>query len=168
MLTDQLWVQVQNFFGQSIASPWANNGDFVTNAVDNLLGSSALIGIRSRGEFSRPFDVVVSLQRKAEENFQKSADSLEERLTETERQLTSLEADQNGQASLSPEQEDAILQFQNEKLKIRKDLREVRHQLDKDIKNLGSTLKFLNIVFIPMLLTLMLVMFNYLRTARRV
>ena len=168
VLTDQLWVQVQNFFGQSIASPWANNGDFVTNAVDNLLGSSALIGIRSRGEFSRPFDVVVSLQRKAEANFQKSADSLQERLTETERQLTSLEADQNGQASLSPEQENAILQFQEEKLKIRKDLREVRHQLDKDIKSLGSTLKFLNIIFIPMLLTLMLVMFNYLGAARRV
>jgi ABC-type uncharacterized transport system involved in gliding motility auxiliary subunit len=168
VLTDQLWVQVQNFFGQSIASPWANNGDFVTNAVDNLLGSSALIGIRSRGEFSRPFDVVVSLQRKAEANYQKSADSLQERLAETERQLISLEADQNGQTTLTSEQEDAILQFQEEKLKIRKDLREVRHQLDKDIKNLGSTLKFLNIIFIPILLTLMLAMFNYLRTSRRV
>jgi len=56
ILTDRLWVQLQDFFGQRIVSPWANNGDFVTNAVDNLTGSSALISIRSRGRFSRPFE----------------------------------------------------------------------------------------------------------------
>ncbi|MFT7688996.1 MAG: ABC-type uncharacterized transport system involved in gliding motility auxiliary subunit [Candidatus Azotimanducaceae bacterium] len=165
LLTDQLWVQVQDFFGQSIASPWANNGDFVTNVVDNLLGSSALIGIRSRGEFSRPFDAVISLQQVAEAKYLKSADTLQTRLTETEQQLSSLE---NSQTTLSKEQEKAISQFQDEKLKIRKELREVRHQLDKDIDGLGSTLKFLNIIFIPILLTLMLIMFNYIRTSRSV
>lgn len=163
-MTDQLWVQVQNFFGQSIASPWANNGDFVINVVDNLLGSTALIGIRSRGEFTRPFIVVEELQREAEANFLKSADVLQTRLAETEQKLSSLESPQGDQVSLSlsPEQEEAIKSFQQEKLKIRKALREVRHQLDKDIDGLGGTLKFLNIAVFPVLLTLILLMFNYI------
>ncbi|MBL4680509.1 MAG: Gldg family protein, partial [Pseudomonadales bacterium] len=169
LLTDQLWVQVQNFFGQSIASPWANNGDFVINAVDNLLGSTALIGIRSRGEFTRPFVVVEELQREAEANFLKSADVLQARLAETEQQLSSLESSQGDQAvlSFSHEQEKAIESFQQEKLKIRKELREVRYQLDKDIDSLGSMLKLLNIVLLPILLTLMLLMINYIRSDAR-
>ena len=58
LLADRLWVQVQNFFGQQLATPWANNGDLVSNALENLSGGEALISIRSRGRFSRPFDVV--------------------------------------------------------------------------------------------------------------
>ncbi|MFN7193214.1 MAG: ABC transporter, partial [Rhodospirillales bacterium] len=38
MLEDRFWVQVQDFFGQRVATPAAYNGDFVVNAVDNLLG----------------------------------------------------------------------------------------------------------------------------------
>jgi ABC-type uncharacterized transport system involved in gliding motility auxiliary subunit len=168
MLSDRLWVQVQDFFGQRVASPWANNGDFVTNAVDNLTGSSALISIRSRGRFSRPFDVVQELRRDAEASYLSSANDLQAQLAETERQLSELEASRNETSllSLTPEQEAALQRFQQEKLRIRKELRNVRHQLDKDIEALGSTLKFLNIVLLPLLLTLLLLALNYVRLRR--
>jgi len=39
-------------------------------------------------------------------------------------------------------------------LRIRKELREVRYQLNADIEALGRTLKFLNIALVPLLLTL--------------
>jgi len=63
VLSDRLWVQVQNFFGQQVASAFADNGSFVVNLVENLSGSSALIEVRSRGQFSRPFVVVEELRR---------------------------------------------------------------------------------------------------------
>ena len=63
--------------------------------------------------------------------------------------------------TVTPEQEAELLAFQQDKLRIRKQLREVRHQLDKDIENLGSTLKFLNILLVPILLTLGLMMLHY-------
>ena len=65
--------------------------------------------------------------------------------------------------SLSPEQEAALVRFQQEKLRIRKALRNVRHQLDKDIEMLGSTLKFMNIVLMPLVLTFILLVLKYLR-----
>ena len=165
ILTDRLWVQLQDFFGQRIVSPWANNGDFVTNAVDNLTGSSALISIRSRGRFSRPFEVVQDLRREAEASYLNSANDLQAQLAETERQLGELESsrDEQNLMSLSPEQEAALVRFQQEKLRIRKALRNVRHQLDKDIEMLGSTLKFMNIVLMPLVLTFILLVLKYLR-----
>lgn len=165
LLTDRLWVQVQIFFGQRIANPFAGNGDFVINAVDNLVGSSALIGIRSRGRYSRPFDVVQSLRREAEASYLESANELQSQLLETESRLAELNANQSevGLLSISPEQEAELIRFQEEKLSIRKQLRDVRHQLEKDIEGLGTTLKFLNILLIPILLILGLMMLNYIR-----
>jgi ABC-type uncharacterized transport system involved in gliding motility auxiliary subunit len=101
ILTDRLWVQVQNFFGQAIASPWANNGDFVLNSVDNLLGGSELISIRSRGRFSRPFTVVESLRLAAQSKYQKSADTLQRELEETEAELNEVESSQSDQNLLA-------------------------------------------------------------------
>ncbi|MCB1646217.1 MAG: Gldg family protein [Pseudomonadales bacterium] len=169
MLTDRLWVQVQDFFGQRIASPWANNGDFVVNAVDNLTGSGALISIRSRGRFSRPFDVVQELRREAEAAYQDSADELQAQLNETEQRLTELQgaADENSLLSLSPEQEAELVRFQEEKLRIRRELRDVRHRLDSDIETLGTTLRFLNIALMPVLFSLALMVIAYLRMAGR-
>ena len=168
ILTDRLWVQVQNFFGQTIASPWANNGDFVLNSVDNLLGGSELISIRSRGRFSRPFTVVESLRLAAQSRYQKSADTLQRELEETEAQLNEVESSQSDQnlLALSPEQEQAITQFQDEKLRIRKQLRDVRHQLDKDIEGLGATLKLINIIVLPLLLVLGIYAMRYTRGMR--
>ena len=37
---------------------------------------------------------------------------------------------------------------------VRKELRDVRYQLNADIEALGSTLKFLNIALVPLVLTL--------------
>ncbi|MEJ6591444.1 MAG: Gldg family protein [SAR86 cluster bacterium] len=165
ILSDRLWVQLQDFFGQRIVTPWANNGDFVTNAVDNLTGSSALISIRSRGRFTRPFDVVQDLRREAEASYLNSANDLQSQLAEAERQLGELESsrDEQNLMSLSPEQEATLVRFQQEKLRIRKALRNVRHQLDKDIEMLGSTLKFMNIVLMPLLLIFVLLVLKYLR-----
>jgi ABC-type uncharacterized transport system involved in gliding motility auxiliary subunit len=168
LLSDRLWVQVQDFFGQQVASPWANNGDLIVNSLDNLGGSSALISIRSRGRFTRPFDVVQDLQREAEAGYLENAEDLQAQLAETELKLSEMQSTQESGnvLSLSPEQEAALDEFQNEKLRIRKQLRDVRHQLNQDIEKLGSTLKFLNIALIPLLLTLGLLVFNFLRVSR--
>lgn len=166
LLTDRLWVQVQDFFGQTIATPWANNGDFVLNSVDNLVGGSELISIRSRGRFTRPFTVVDSLRQAAQSRYQESADTLQRELEETETQLSDLETSQGNQniLSLSPEQEIAVIRFQDEKLRIRKQLRDVRHQLDSDINGLGSILKFLNIALLPIMLVLLVFGWRYVRS----
>lgn len=155
VLTDRLWVQVQDFFGQSVPHPWADNASWVINALDNLSGSDALISVRSRGRYSRPFTRVQALQRTAEAQFLEQEERLQQRLTETERQLAELQNDEPGHAlEMSPEQQRTLQQFLHEKLAIRKELREVRYQLNADIEALGTRLRLVNILLMPVLLTL--------------
>lgn len=158
ILTDAFWVQVTNFFGQSILQPFANNGDFLINAVDNLGGSTELMSIRGKNQYQRPFDVVEQLTVEAEAKFREQEQLLQAQLQQTEDQLAQLQGQQGeaGSLVLNAEQEAAIDEFVAKKLEIRKQLREVRHQLDKDIESLGAWLKVLNIAVMPLLLTLLL------------
>ena len=91
LLSDRMWVQVQDFFGQRVPQPFADNAGFAINALDNLAGSDALISVRSRGRFSRPFEVVEALQREAEAQFRVKEEDLQKRLAETDQKLASLQ-----------------------------------------------------------------------------
>lgn len=155
LLADRMWVQVQDFFGQRVPQPFADNAGFAINALDNLSGSDALISVRSRGRFSRPFEVVEALQRDAEAQFRVKEEDLQKRLADTEQKLAALQQqDPAKPLELTPEQQTALQQFVAEKLRIRKELREVRFQLNANIEDLGRTLKLANILLVPLLLTL--------------
>ena len=156
VLADRLWVQVRSLFGQRLASAFADNGALVTNALDNLTGSRDLISVRSRGSFARPFDRVEDLRREAETRYRAQEQRLEAELDETERNLAELQTAREDQdvLLLTPEQEAEILRFQEEKLRIRKALRDVRRELDASIESLGTTLKVVNIGLVPGLVAL--------------
>ena len=87
-------------------------------------------------------------------------------LAETEQRLIELEGQKTtaGLLALSPEQTLALEDFQDQKLRIRKQLREVRHGLDRDIQGLGANLKLLNIAIMPLLLTVLLGLYVGLRS----
>ncbi len=155
VLTDRLWVQVQNFLGQRVANAFANNGDLFINGLDILSGSSALIGIRGRATSSRPFTTVQALQRQAEERFRETEQQLQQELSDTERRLNELQTGRNesGALVLSAEQRTELERFRGRQLEVRSELRNVRRQLNADIDSLGSWLKFLNVWFLPVLLT---------------
>ena len=168
VLTDRLWVQVAQFMGQRIPQPYANNGDFVINALDNLSGGADLVSIRSRGRYSRPFERVVKLQREADDRLRTEEAALLERLAETEEQLAALNTDEGGQllGQLTPEIQTEIDRFNAELLDTRRSLRDVQFQLTADIEALGSNLKWFNTAAIPMLLTV-IALFMSLTRARR-
>jgi ABC-type uncharacterized transport system involved in gliding motility auxiliary subunit len=153
MLTDYLWVHTQAVFGQHVEQVFANNGDLVLNALDNLAGSADLISVRGRASFARPFTRVEGLRHVADDQFRAKEQELEHQLSETEEKLTALQSRRNDKSAmiLTPEQEKELDRFQDQKLRIRKELRATRAGLDKDIKALGNELKFVNIVVVPIL-----------------
>ena len=169
VLTDRLWVQVAQFMGQRIPQPYANNGDFVINALDNLSGGADLVSIRSRGRYSRPFERVVKLQREADDRLRTEEAALLERLAETEEQLAALNTGEGGQllGQLTPEIQTEIDRFNAELLDTRRSLRDVQFQLTADIEALGSNLKWFNTAAIPMLLTVIALFMSLTRARRR-
>jgi ABC-type uncharacterized transport system involved in gliding motility auxiliary subunit len=169
LLHDQFWTRVQNFFGQRLALPTASNGDFVVNALDNLSGSNDLISLRSRGRFSRPFDKVAEIRRDAETRFRQKEKELEDKLADTERKISELQSNKEGTSAmiLSPEQQAEIERFREERLKTRKELRKVKHELQKDIEGLGTKLKFVNVGLMPFVIILSALGLAAFRSSRR-
>ena len=169
MLADYLWVRQQNLFGQHVAQAWANNGDLVLNVLDNLSGSADLISVRGRATFTRPFERVEALRRSADDRFRSKEQELEQELRTTEEKLTALESRRNDKSSviLTPEQERELNRFQDEKLQVRKELRNVRLGLDEEIRRLGTTLKILNIIIVPALLAVIALLVVGWRRRRR-
>ena len=155
MLSDPMWVQVQSFFGQQIANSFASNGAFVVNALENLTGSTDLIAVRSRGSFSRPFSKVEELRVGAEARFRETEQRLQQELAETERRIGELQSsrEDTGSLLLTAEQQAEIDRFIDQRASIRKELRAVQRGLDKDIEDLGTLLKVINIGLVPLLLT---------------
>ncbi len=169
MLSDRMWVQVQEFFGQQIFNAWANNGDLVINTVDNYAGSSDLIGIRGRETSTRPFELVNDLRLAADQKFRSKEQRLQSELAETEQKLVELQKarDDSDELVLSPEQEAEIKRFQQEKFKVRKELRQVRHSLNQDIENLGTKLKFINIGLVPIIISIFALILLVIRSRKR-
>jgi ABC-type uncharacterized transport system involved in gliding motility auxiliary subunit len=170
LLTDYLWVHVQTVFGQHVAQEFANNGDLVLNTLDNLAGSADLISVRGRASFARPFDRVEKLRHVADDQFRAKEQELEQQLRDTEEKLTALQSKRNDKSAtiLSPDQEKELDNFQDEKLRIRKELRAVRAGLDKDIKGLGNEVKLINIVAAPVCFALVALLFTLWRRRKHI
>ncbi|BFM14991.1 GldG family protein [Maricurvus nonylphenolicus] len=166
MLTDRLWVQVSNFFGQRVAMPWANNGDLVLNAVEVLSGSNSLIAIRSRGQYTRPFTLVNELRNEAAGAFKAQEQRLLEQLENLEASIQAFNSPENGGQllELNESQQAEVKRFEEERLKVRKELRQVQHQLNQSIESLELRLKLINMLLIPtLLLVAMIGLFVYRR-----
>lgn len=169
MLADPLWVRTQNVFGQRFAVAWANNGDFLSNSLDNLAGSADLISVRGRQSFFRPFTKVDELRRQAGDQLRAKEKELDQELKDTEQKLMALEAGRGGNQaslSLSPEQEAELERFQQERVRIRKELRDTRRSLDVEIEALGKRLKIINIALVPALLALGAIFLEIVRRRR--
>jgi ABC-type uncharacterized transport system involved in gliding motility auxiliary subunit len=170
---DRFWVHVENLYGKPMATPFADNAAFVLNAVENLTGSDDLISLRTRATNDRPFTVVKQLQSQAQAQFQQQAEALQARLADTESRLKELEqgGSTNGKpatsTSLTPEQQAAIERFKRDLIATRTQLRDVQHNLRKDIDALGAFLAFLNIAFVPLCVGLFAVVLAFLRRRRR-
>ena len=172
MLHDRFWVQ-QLTMGSMVLGyqPFANNGDFVITALDNLTGSSDLMSVRARGKFQRPFDRVEAMRKEAEQKFLAKEQELKNRLQQAEQRLTELvskqQPQQGGMIMLTPEQQAEIDQTRRDVLALKKQLREVNHQLRADIERLGMRVTVVNVAAMPLVVGLAALGLSAYRVGRR-
>jgi ABC-type uncharacterized transport system involved in gliding motility auxiliary subunit len=150
----------------------ANNGDFVVNALENLSGSNDLASLRTRGEYTRPFERVETIRRQAELEYREREQKLVATLQETEQKIRTLQQTQGKDDAesamlLTPEQSAEIEKFQTLRIDTRKQLRAVQHELKKNIESLGAKLRFFNIAFLPLIIILISIGTGVYRVTRR-
>ena len=166
LLSDRLWVLPSSTEGQALMSPFASNGDFFVNAIDDLAGPSNLIAIRGRAVNERRFTRVDMLRRQADEKFKAKQIELQAELEDTEKRLAALKQGAQG-SSRTAAQKAAVAQFTQRKLEIRSELRAVQRSLDADIEQLSMQLKFIDILLMPILVVLVGLLYGLWRMRRR-
>ena len=170
ILADRTWMQVQRVYGQSVAMPISNNGDFVVNSLDSLAGAgtvSGLAGLRGRGLHYRPFEVLRDMEREAETRFRARERELAQKLEETEQKILSIERTEGeGGAVLTEETEEAVDNYRAELIQTRKDLREVQRALREDVESLKARIKAVNLWAVPLAVAVIAIVLAVIRRAR--
>ena len=170
ILADRYWVQVQDFFGQPQATPFSDNGAFVSNLVGTLAGGDALIGLRSRGASLRPFSRVEAMQQDAEARFRQTEQDLQAHLDDTQKKLTELRTGRGADkaaAVISEQQRASIDALRRDVADTRLKLRNVQLELRRDIAGLQNRLRLFDIVLVPGVLALLAIGLGLALSRRR-
>jgi ABC-type uncharacterized transport system involved in gliding motility auxiliary subunit len=105
----------------------------------------------------------------AEKSYRATEERLQMELEDTEQTLTELQA-AKGEGELtviSPEQQQEIQRFMDRKFEIRRELRQVQHDLQRDINSLGTRLKLINIALVPAIVMIVALVYGSRRRRKQ-
>lgn len=156
LLADKWWTRVQNFFGQRLATPTADNNGLVLNGLENLSGNNDLISLRGRGNSQRPFEKVNEIRKEADKRFLAKEQQLQQKLDDLKTKLADLQKGKSGaeEMILSAEQRSEIEKFREEQVATTRELRRVKLERNKEIEALGTRIKLTNTFLVPLLVIL--------------
>lgn len=170
LLDDRYWVQVEEFGGERTAVPFADNDDFLGNAIEALAGARDLSGLRGRTTLFRPFTRLTALQDAADEEFRATEQALQQELEAAQAEMERLALDQGGegnQAILSLTQRQTLADLRTRMLEVRRELREVQRALRADVAAVQTWATVLNIAAMPALVALVAIGLAIGRQTRR-
>jgi ABC-2 type transport system permease protein len=130
----------------------ADNGTLILNALDALSGGGELAGLRTRAPSLRPMQRIDLMRAEAEARFVREQRDLESRLEEAESRLSFLQATAadrfaaaDPESALSEEKRAELASLREDILGYRTRLRAIQRDYRKDIDQLESALKVINI-----------------------
>ena len=150
-LEDQFWVNVKEYFGEDLLTPFANNATFIVNALENLSDSSTLASLRARGVMDRPFILINDLQLRSETIFRDKERSLANEMAALQNRMRELEQKAGGSVMLGQSDLDAFNDFREKAQNVQKELRGIKLELSQELEALNNAIKISNMAGIPML-----------------
>ncbi len=147
-ISDMLAYQ-DSFFGLAVSV--GNNSDVLLNTLDDFSGSGELIGLRTRGNFQRPFVVVEQIKQEAERQMAQEEAGIQTEIDNFNAELQALVANQQGQeqqvleTSIQAKRQDLELKIHQAERQLRK----VRMKKRERIDVLGKQLQQINSLAAP-------------------
>jgi ABC-type uncharacterized transport system involved in gliding motility auxiliary subunit len=164
-ITDQMAYQ-RTFFGNIVVG---DNSSLLLNTLEDLGGSTDLIGIRSRGNFRRPFTVVDEIEQQAEKDTAQEVANLNAIIASHNQELQKI-------VSTAKEGEEevvgsAIVQKRREiELKIhdaKRQLNEIKRQRLEKTERLGNKLRQANMLAAPAVILIVAILLGIRRSVRK-
>lgn len=154
-----------SFLGPVVAG---DNSGLVLNAVESLMGNDDLLAVRTKNRIRRGFAVIDSIEREAEAKTADKVAEINDQITAFEQELAALgaKATEGNLALLQNEGLAKKKQLVKTIASLKKELRAVKRQGREQIEGIGSTLRLLNTLAVP-LLVILFGIWHLLRRQRR-
>lgn len=154
MVDDGLYVNLDN------ATAFADNGNFLMNALDVLSGDANLLSLRARSSSRRPMKRVEAMRDAAQERFFDEQARLESSLEESQARLEELQQvgstdgffEGDLEANLNDEERAELAQLRQDIVETRSRLRSIERDFRREIDGLEAWLKFINIFGGPIII----------------
>jgi ABC-type uncharacterized transport system involved in gliding motility auxiliary subunit len=166
---DAIAGRAQQVLNQTVFVPSNGNLNFIQSSIEQLAGDSDLIGIRSRSSGNRPFVVVNKMEAAAQQRYQSKIDDLEDNLNQTRQKLAALQTSKQSDQKtlLSPEQQAEIKKFQENEATVNKELKQVRKNLRQEIDSLQTTVTWVDIAGMALIVTVVGLVLALAKRSRR-
>jgi ABC-2 type transport system permease protein len=164
-ISDMLAYQ-RTFAGLSVVG---DNVALLMNAIEDMTGSNALIAMRSRGSFQRPFLVVDRIEQEAAKRTAQEEEKINAEIAGFQQELQKI-------VSSSPEGDNKLLEkslLDKKKLlevnirEAQRKLRNVKMEQRKSIEHLGDKLRNFNTWSVPIIILFVAIVLGIRRSVRR-
>jgi len=161
LLADAFSLRKENSPFGEMASPLNANLDLAQNLVEQMAGDSNLIAVRSRASLSRPFTRVKQMEAAAEASGEAKVAELQKSLEDTQQRLSELQQQQKD--TNLKEQQAEVDNFRKKEAQVSLELRQAQKDLRKEVVSLETRIEWLNILAMPLAVTLAGIMIAVVR-----
>ena len=161
LLADAFSLRKENSPFGEMASPLNANLDLAQNLVEQMAGDSNLIAVRSRASLSRPFTRVKQMEAAAEASGEAKVAELQKSLEDTQQRLGELQQQQKD--TNLKEQQAEVDNFRKKEAQVSLELRQAQKDLRKEVVSLETRIEWLNILAMPLAVTLAGIMIAVVR-----
>ncbi|MCB0415255.1 MAG: hypothetical protein KDD50_13040, partial [Bdellovibrionales bacterium] len=149
----------RNLFGLSLAN---DNATLLLNTLEAVSGDKDLLTVRSKGRFTRSFDVIDQIEFSAEKRTQQKVSQINQSIRRFEAELNDLGKNANNEnvALLRNEGINKKKDLAKKITELKRELREVKRKGREQIEILGKRLQYANTLLVPFLLIIFGIYFN--------
>jgi ABC-type uncharacterized transport system involved in gliding motility auxiliary subunit len=154
---DQMVAQQFEMMGQTVLQPIGDNLSLLLNLVEQSGGGSALVQLRGRGRYERPFTVVNEMLRKAETASRAEIDGLQGELAEAQRRVQQIaqSADEGQELALNQAMRDEQAALEQKIFETNRRLRDIERERRREVDALKFRFQLANILAVPLLMGLL-------------
>jgi ABC-type uncharacterized transport system involved in gliding motility auxiliary subunit len=157
-------------YGRSFFGGLAVRGDasaLVLNTLEDLSGSTELIGIRSRGEYEREFEVVEAIEAEAEKQTRAEENRINAEIQRFEQELNELLRTNQSQEVIGSNIVERKKELDLKILQAQRELQDVKRRRRESIEQLGTNLANLNMFLAPGIILLVALVVWLVRAAKK-
>lgn len=154
MLYDAFCVQQDPMTGQLVSR--TGNLPLILNAVEVLAGGGDLLQVRNRKSAVRPFSTIKEMREKVESRFRPQLMALEAERQKTAEKMGALrlKRDSKGKGFIvDPQQQKDLEALMQNDVELSRKVRDIKKEQNKEIEFTKTTLKWLNFLAVPLLVS---------------